>query len=165
MRILLLSLLVSLLGTSCQSIKASQPKVTNGIEEPDFPYVVQIQMNGRSYCTGSFLNDSLLLTAAHCVDRASFVKFGNVSVESEFIFIHPRWPSGGESCKLPRDPRYDLAYVKFPKGTYSGPTFGKVATQSARPNEEIKIVGFGNSLITPFDRFCYIPRAKDDDGH
>jgi hypothetical protein len=153
------------LAAGCQSEGSkSQPKVTNGVDEDGFPYVVRIVMDGGGSCTGSFLSDSLMLTAAHCVDKAQSVSYGQATAPRSAFSIHPSWPQGGATCGLNRDPKFDVALVRFPAGTYTGTTYALLSPRAPEIGEELTIVGYGNNLIEPFDRFCKLPEAKTAHG-
>lgn len=157
-----LALLATALG--CGSVESgSNVKVTNGKQEADFPFVVQMKIDDRGTCTGTFVSDALLLTAAHCVDSAKKVSVNGVTSERTQFFIHPEWPVEGAELKKPRQPQYDSALVRFPAGTFNGP-YPKVLKRSPRVGEELTIVGYGNNLIEPFDTFCRLTATTNKDG-
>lgn len=151
-----------LMMTSCSIPKsAADLKVTHGREESGYPYVVQIEMDGIGACTGSFVSDSLLITAAHCVDRAQTVTWNNIEVQREQFFIHPDWPSPESSCKNIPLTRYDVALVRFPDGSYKGEA-GHLLIRSPKVDEEFTLVGYGTNLIIPFERFCRLQLQPGD---
>jgi len=145
-------------------------QVTNGRSEARFSYVVQLRMDNGGTCSGSFVSESLLITAAHCVDKTSWVQVGENRAAKEQIFIHPMWPSQANDWQGSAAPRYDLALVEFAPGTFmpQGPAdddaFASLASRAPEVEEVIKIVGFGNSEITPFDTYCRMRRQPANDG-
>lgn len=152
-----------LLASCSVSDHTSDVRVTHGKTEQGFPYVVQIVMDSGGTCTGSFVSDNLLLTASHCVDRTQFVKWNNISSEANGIFIHSQWPSRSTGCHNVTQPKYDVALVRFPKGTYKGEV-GHMLLRSPKAGEELTIVGYGNNLITPFDKFCKLNTTPNSAG-
>lgn len=126
--------------------------VANGqkIESIEFPAVVMMKV-GEGLCTGTFVSDFQVLTAAHCVENVKSIQiiekqglsglFGfRVIEEAERWAAHPLY-------SIKTKGRYDLAVVEFPKGTASS----VVQLKNVRPRlgETITIVGFGNNNITP----------------
>jgi hypothetical protein len=147
--------------SSCQGESHSSPHVTNGESESGFPYVVRIVMDGGGSCTGSFLTDSILLTAAHCVDDADEVAYGSVKAPRSAFRINPLWPVD-RSSTLPRLPKNDLALVQFPGGTYTGSSVATFSPRSPEVGEALKIVGYGNNRIYPFGEYCRLQKASED---
>lgn len=143
----------------------SEVRVVNGRSETDFPYVVQITMNGKGKCTGSFVSPSLMVTAAHCVQSAMHVEFGEIRVERDQIFIHPDWPTGGEACNRRGEPASDVALIRFPDQTYRGPEFARLAAVAPVAGDEIKIVGFGHNEIKMFPTYCRLDASGADPAH
>lgn len=149
--------------TSCNaSQQPSDTKVTNGKLESGFPYVVPISLDSSGMCTGTFVSDSLLITAAHCVDRFSTISYQGTSVGRTDVFINPGWPTTADACEaVQRDPKYDIALVRFPAGTFRGTEFAKLLGRTPVVDEEFTIVGFGNTVIKPFEKFCMLPGKAD----
>lgn len=87
-----LALALAASGCKQRHADASAVKIMNGRSESGFPYVVRVTMDGSGSCTGSFVSESLLLTAAHCVDRARSIEFQGTSAKSTDVFIQPDWP-------------------------------------------------------------------------
>ncbi|MFW7378906.1 MAG: trypsin-like serine protease [Oligoflexus sp.] len=157
-----------LMSLSCNNGEKNQStssqKVIHGIVASEYPYVVQIFMGSSSMCTGSFVSDSLLVTAAHCVDRASSVTWNGITVTRQHIFIHDGWPTVSSGCDQSRHPKFDLAMVQFPKRTFKGVEFARILERRPTEGELITIVGFGNSQIQPYSEYCTMPSYPREDG-
>lgn len=144
------------------SPSTSDLDVTNGKVEKGFPYVVSISMDGRGMCTGSFVSDSLLITAAHCVDRFSTISYNGVNANRSDVFVNPGWPVTADACAASApSPKYDLALVRFPAGTFRGQEYAKLLGRAPNQGEEFTIVGFGNNVIKPYEKFCMLPGKAD----
>lgn len=143
-------------GTAQQ---ASHIDVTNGrpISEKTFPAVISLSVehDGREgICSGTFISDHIVLTAAHCVSdghmadpsaettfNVSMVKFEGsdnshpiLLAKSEATYQHPEWTGNGVGPK-------DLGIVIFPKGT--APAVANIRTAAPKAGEDIEIVGYG----------------------
>lgn len=164
--ILLLMLTSAALGgcVDGEQNEEARMKVTNGQAEDNYPYVVRITMDSGGTCTGSFVSDSLLVTAAHCVDKAASLSWNGISTDKSNFFIHSGWPTVDSGCGLARQAKFDLALVRFPEKTYTGTEFARLLQRSPRENESFTIVGYGNSLIEPFETFCRLPPRANSDG-
>ena len=153
-RVLTALLTLSLFSTTACKPKVntiSQVQVTNGIltKNGEFPEVLMlISETGR--CTGTFVNDHQMLTAAHCVQDAKELSVGEPRLGSPLFGI--RTIAKAESWVIhpnflqQLDSTYDLALVNFPKGTSPG-KFAKISSQGAALAENVLIVGYGNSVI------------------
>ncbi len=154
MKKLSFSLFGFLLATSCSLQEhTSDVNVTNGKAEDGFPYVARIVMDSGGSCTGSFVSDSLLITASHCVDKTKVVRWEGFSSIPDEIYVHPNWPSQGTGCQNVAQPKYDVALVQFPAGTYKGQP-ARLLIRTPKAGEELTIVGYGNNRIIPYDKFC-----------
>lgn len=142
----------------------SESKIIHGREEGGFPYVVPIQMDGTYFCTGTFISDSVLVTAAHCVEHALSVEWLGTGNKTSQIHIHSNWPTEGDACKVQvTNPKYDVALVKFPAGTYKQKPI-QLLNRRLQIAEPFTIVGYGSNKITPFKRYCTLPANKQSDG-
>lgn len=138
---------------SCKSInnQNSQLNVTNGILSQSHEFkAVMLLITDSGQCSGVFVNDYQFLTAAHCVRDAKEVKVGEprlgsplfghkVIAKAESWVIHPQFKSDADSS-------YDLAIVRFPRGTS---TLGglKINIQGVQLAQPIIIVGYGSNVI------------------
>lgn len=123
------------LSSACKPAgDAADLKVTNGQTTSDYPEVVQLDLDGGALCTGTFVSDTTLLTAAHCLK-------GGVAV------------GGVKALKVFRNPKYggqvdawDTGVALFPPGT--GKKTASLLGRSPRQGEAVTIVGFGlNDMI------------------
>jgi hypothetical protein len=153
----------------CKTVnRRGEIKVVNGVEESGFPYVVQLRIDESGGCTGSFVSSDLMITAAHCVARAKTVALvdekGSVGakVTRENFFIHPNWPTGGAACEKRGEAKYDVALIRFPRGTYKGDTFAELSGAAPEAGDSIKIVGFGHNKVEVFNEYCRLSSRKAD---
>lgn len=145
-------------GTSAQN---SETKVTNGreITESTYPSVVLLVMEtdmGQGICTGTFVNDSQIVSAGHCVegldssDPALYVVTTNA--QGEYIATakavsfkrHPNY-----NIRLGVSP-YDVSVINFEAD--SAPATSPLATRSPSAGQTLTIVGYGNN-VNEFDRW------------
>lgn len=137
---LLLSALLTV-AAGCVRSNASSVKVTNGVPTADFPSVVYIRSNTGG-CTGTFIADDVLLTAAHCVNSIETrtiieyqpVVIPSLNAVSVKVVAHPRYNN---------TPKMDLALAFFPKGT--APAISKIAQIIPKAGDAISVVGFGDN--------------------
>lgn len=148
-------------GVGQQAIdqQESRLKVTNGVavEQNSYPEVVEIvtgyQNGSIGRCTGTFMNDYQLLTAAHCVvgtdmgDPQVYVleedvdeagqAFKKAGAKALSIAVHQDYPD--DQSIQPTD----LAVVDFPANTSEH--FAQLRTAKPKKGEDLKIVGYGNN--------------------
>ncbi|SMF29209.1 trypsin-like serine protease [Pseudobacteriovorax antillogorgiicola] len=128
-------------------------KVSNGVEidHSEYPSVVLLRVNGRDFCTGTFVNDSQLITAASCVfdTRVSNpniqiveprVVDGQLSfyprAQAEELVLNPnysRWQSRGVNGQ-------DIGIIKFP--AYTAPGVRSLASLAPSIAQEVAVVGY-----------------------
>jgi len=151
-----LALVSTFCVTACDSSEdRSSLKLTNAIESDGaaFPAVVQLMTkseNNSRFCTGFFVNEYQVLTAAHCVkDLGSdlpdlyLVAGGNPMFEERAAkalryFVHPDYERGQPQIANP----YDIAVVEFPAG--SGESSIRLSSRTARVNDAVTLVGYGS---------------------
>ncbi|RYZ54277.1 MAG: trypsin-like serine protease [Proteobacteria bacterium] len=151
---------LAFVAQSCSDGKTvSSQKVVNGsmafyFEQP--AVVLLYDQSSDSTCTGTFLNDHQVLTAAHCtgsfdvdydtgeVDGTMHVLFvddlasgdARVFASSTSIYRNPNWDIAGSGVNSA-----DLAIVNFPKGTWG--TKAKISSRRAQVGDEVELFGYG----------------------
>lgn len=143
---------------ACQKESESTLKVANGEEAKnnEFPSVVLLLSEHgekRSVCTGTFITDSHVITAAHCIPKVSkphrylnYIvgdkgKGYQVAAPAISVAIHPSY---GKSPNAAQDP-HDLAIVQFPIG--SALDQARLSTRTPSIEDEATIVGFGSDQL------------------
>jgi len=143
------------LGTACgrSGPESSAVKVTNGIavNESTFPSTVLLVMEtpqGEAICTGTFVNDSQVVTAGHCVE-------GQNAVRPQIYYATERggrMQAVAQAVSYKRNPLYshaegvgpnDVAVITFP--AHTAPAITALAPAAPRVGDEFTIVGYGNS--------------------
>lgn len=115
-------------------------KVTNGVDvatlpQDPFPAVVALGTASSGICTGTFVSDTTLLTAAHCLQR---VEDGGLSYGE----LHPTRVFHGKLVgSLAALRNTDVAVAVFPAGT--APASLRLLPRAAAADEEVSLVGFG----------------------
>jgi secreted trypsin-like serine protease len=152
------SFLVSLVacGQMDDAQQNSETKVTNGLKAAsgEYPSVILLQFStggyGSSICTGTFVNDSQVVTAAHCVydilkagRTASSMTFSKTladgrtqRVTATSLKYHP-----GYTVVPGRLSNHDIAVVTFPR--YSAPATTKLYPYTPSVGQKFTIVGYG----------------------
>ncbi len=142
-------------GASCgRSTKpVSAVKVTNGIaiQESKFPSTVLLVImgqEGEAICTGTFVNDSQVITAGHCVE-------GLDTAKPAIYFARERsgsLESVAQAVSFVRNPRYshalgvspyDLSLITFP--AHTAPAISPLAAATPAVGTSFTIVGYGNN--------------------
>lgn len=139
-----------LLQPACRSLPRddSEPKVIGGREDLEYqllPKTVGIDVNG-GLCTGVFISDRLLLTAAHCVGNQPFKvvsklePFASKPPVSTKIIMHPEYPKDA----LGYGKYYtDVAVGIYPPGTAPENMIAKLATVPPKAGDPVRFVGYG----------------------
>lgn len=118
-------------GRSYSSIKVIGGEV---IDDTDYPYVVGLEMDGGK-CTGTFVSDTTLITAAHCVVDTETVTVMENSAVSTKIMFHRKYDDSLSQQQ------YDLAVVLFPTG--SAPAWTSLVSAPFEEGDEATIIGYG----------------------
>jgi V8-like Glu-specific endopeptidase len=118
-------------------------KITNGVlaSDSDFPAVVQLTNTNNRSCTGTFISDSLLVTAAHCLGKPTNDSTGI----GEGGILYGSRPSVRAYTAVPYPGHkigpLDLAVIDFGQG--AAPDVAGLATRQPNAGDGITIVGFG----------------------
>lgn len=120
----------------------SNPYIRNGTNATSgsYPSVVAIG-DGRSTCTGTFISDHVLITAAHCLKSNSMGLIDSqtyqMTVRAVAVYAHPSYDQNATYAVGPND----IGIVVFPKGTST--QYSRLAIAPPKLNDAFKIVGFG----------------------
>lgn len=143
----------TLVGCHGEKQSLSSPNVIGGQDVVDsYPATVGLLFRWSGYgrvfeysiCTGTFIRDDAVVTAAHCVtSEHSYDKLLSVTmfgpglpsrrpVLATKTVVHPNFGNNAS---------HDIAMVFFPKG--SAPAIAKLAKVEAQKEEKVRFVGFG----------------------
>lgn len=136
--------------TSVPVLAAGAAPIIGGIEvcpgAREWPAVRLLNVAG-GHCSGVFIDDSHLLTAAHCVrwDDGTDLTPAEVRLEPdgempESVIVHELY--GSDPSQDP-DYNHDIAVLRFP--SRKGRQSARLATARPRPGDKIIMVGFGRS--------------------
>jgi secreted trypsin-like serine protease len=162
-RILVSSLLsvsgfLALSACGSQDATTSEEKITNGkvLNGSEYPSVVMLyDQKIGAICTGTFVTDRTVISAAHCTMSGKIDAKGNVDgsilivkvknleageveliAESEAMVRNPLWESNGKNVN-----KWDLSLITFPKGTAKA--VSDFATSKPKVRDTLTIVGYG----------------------
>ena len=161
-----------LVGCGRASDTKSHVKVSNGkdIAETEYPAVILLfdQTKG-ALCTGTFISDTTVITAAHCTMGSNDIdaKTGKVNhtlylarvidikqkklekiATSVAVYRNPQWDA---EFKKQQVNKYDLGVVVFPAGTARG--IAQISSDTPAQGDELTIVGYGLN---------YVPKNEKD---
>ena len=136
---------LSACGTGPTQSENSSQKVTNGVDlgSSEYPAVVLLVMRSgffyQSICTGTFVNDYQVVTAAHCVrDNPTITALGRTAQSYKSQAGYSLDNNGGVN-------NLDLAVVNFPRGTSS--SWRELGASAPEKEDQVVIVGYGNNKI------------------
>ena len=143
---------ISLLAcrTKLDSTSDSELRVTNGLEvqADEYPSVVMLRV-GEGICSGTFVSDYQLLTAAHCLEDVTRVEiiaiqnwsaiFGpKILASATRWVIHPLYKKGDKA-------QYDIALVEFPAATSA--QWSAIRKERPPLGSTVNVVGYGNNEV------------------
>jgi hypothetical protein len=105
--------------------------------------------DGRdSICTGTFLNDYVMVTAAHCLAQRFIAGEGNiVAIPSDLDSSKARYQAGerfpASTKAVYVDRGQDIAFIAFPRNSYHGPTFRLKLARSPGENVLDGVTAYG----------------------
>lgn len=138
---------VFLLGCQPQATDPSSTKVTNGLQTNNYPAVQLVRGNGY-ICTGTFVSPRTLITAGHCVNRASST--GDVGVVSRIsgrLEKSTKLIIGNYETELNNGVNYsDLSIVLFGNDVVPESDIATVASRAPAIGSTLTIVGYGNNV-------------------
>ena len=159
-RVLGFAIIIGLSAFGCKQIgDKSKVKVVGGIEDDtSYPAAVALLLfsNGQilGSCTGTIVRDNLVLTAAHCVsvhgvDEAVIYDNhkGDVALRksSKTFVVFPGYDTANSKIGPIGTLGKDLAFAVFDKGAFSSYAKAKIATVSAKPGDQVHLVGYGDT--------------------
>ncbi len=142
----------------------SAVKITNGktLTDADYPSVVLLyDASAGALCSGTFINSTTVISAAHCTESGKVASDGTVSGASLSIIKVQNLAAGQASLvatatKLVRNPlwdkngknvnKYDLSLITFPEGTAEA--VSQIATVEPSAGDKLTIVGYGLNQST-----------------
>lgn len=129
--------------------------VVDGQETRDHPAVVLLFTKDAMRCTGTFVSDTTLLTAGHCVFKTETGDTtvmlddcaGNqtIGVESTKLFHQGQAGTDFGTTVGAEQSAYDLVVVLFPPGT--APAVLPLSPRAPAKGDELTIVGFGSDKL------------------
>lgn len=151
---LLAKLSSSLLLLSCRGTgpSSSEALLINAVPTSDYPAVVELEFlskEGKGICTGSFVSDQHLVTAAHCLPAPEeqgfelFITREGKKIAAASYIRHPQFQDlAAGAAPTAKDGRYDLAVVTFPVATAPA-TLALPKATGAKVGELVTLVGYG----------------------
>lgn len=139
--------------------ETSSQKIVNGreITNAEHPSVVMLyDSKAGGICTGTFISEDTVISAAHCTMSGKIDSLGNVAgpglaivnvknlalgqvelvAEAVKMVRNPLWEKNGKNVN-----KWDLSVLTFPKGTAKA--VSQLASVKPRVGDQFEIVGFG----------------------
>lgn len=160
------------------TLETSDLKVTNGkeISEDVYPEVLMLEISTPAgkpgICTGTFVSDSVVVTAAHCVNSGVPDEDGLVDMEIHYVQSAPGRSLENQNKRLAKALKAyqnkawketgggvnakDLGVVIFPKGTAKH--WAKIADRQPHSGDEFVIVGYGLNELMDWDAKAGVKR-------
>ncbi len=150
----------SIVGLSACGVQedTSSQKITNGLEIASDEYksvVMLYDPKQGAICTGTFISDDTVISAAHCTMSGKANAQGNVT--GSLVIVNPINIQAGQveqvakTIKMVRNPlwekngknvnKWDLSVLTFPKGTARA--VSEIASSAPVAKDPFVIVGYG----------------------
>lgn len=115
-------------------------KIVNGLEVESMQGVVMLTNASNLLCTGTYLGDNAVLTAAHCVDNSPTGGLRVANGPASTAVFHGGLT--GESA-ISSSPFRDIAILLMPKNSTS--LWRKIASVPPVVGDQLMVVGFGQT--------------------
>ena len=157
---------------ACRHQSGSELNLTGGVEDYDkLPTSVGLSPVSTittmdPTCTGGFITDRLLLTAAHCIlqfrefmlqSNAVGIKvvsnapaFRDTAFLSKEFVLHPDYQRLNPTLQahnLDEIAAYDLGFIIFPPGSAPPSMIMPIAREAPRVGDEVQLVGWGRDIM------------------
>lgn len=120
-------------GAGCAPRLGSDLRIVNGMEVSEETHPAVFWLGN---CTGTFVSDNTLLTAAHCIGTSNTVRIKRrTNATSLQVKIHPKTQTTG------RLGNYDIAVVVFPDNT--APATIPLKVTRVKAGDQALFVGYG----------------------
>lgn len=145
----LLAVAASLIFSACgneSNHHRSELEVVGGREAVfEHPAVVSWGFQDKRFvCTGTFVSDSVMITASHCfAGNAKTVVFG--TTESRRVILNPSYSNIPERRGI--EAGYDIAFVEFPRNT--APATMKIGSNAPQAGQGLTMIGYGHNDYSP----------------
>ncbi|MBM4251811.1 MAG: S1 family peptidase [Deltaproteobacteria bacterium] len=133
------------------------------VEHPQVGFIFQTDKRFRSGCTGTFLSDTTMLTASHCLTDSpdggmlyipgDAIDLGQANIEASLgrgvpavkAFIGaPSLTKDKPKVKGLDDHERDIAVLVFPSGTFK--SFASILSTPLTEDQDLTLVGYGDTV-------------------